>query len=437
MRLGRAFASLTSLTMLVAACAAPAAPPPTTAPAPKAPAAEKSAEKPAQAAAPQAPAAGAAASADAEWQKIVDAGKQEGNVTIYGRLLSGPEGTLIAEEFKKKYGISVEFVAAAGSPSFQRIKEETKAGRPTADIYEGAQPWPGNVEREGFFMNLKDVKLPSLQEPESVWLLDPWFMSPEKNYLASRYSAWPSHISVNTSVIPEADIPKSWAEYATNPKYKGKISWVDPKTTQDIGSIWSRHGYVGKTLTIEHVWNIYAKQDPQLFPNPVDASTAIGRGEAGLGTSSTGLAGALEAGAPVKLVVFPDTPLVELVSGMGIIKDTPHRNAALVFINWAMSKEGMQFIVKVNKNRPIRSDVESGVPAAATPIVAGGGKRGPEYVSSAAHARLAGELEAAGVMRKLVEGVSLEEFKSAYETFIKEWEAKEGGPQDKPVVTKG
>lgn len=435
MRLGRAFASLMSLTVLVAACAAPAAPAPTAAPAPKAPAAEKPA-LPAAPAAPKAPASAAAASADAAWQKVVEDGKKEGKLTIYGRLLSGPEGTVIADEFKKQYGISVEFVAAAGSPSFSRIKEETKAGRPTADIYEGAQPWPSNIEREGYFMNLKDVDLPSLRDPESVWLLDPWFMSADKNYLGSRYSASPAHIAVNTRVIPEADIPRNWEQFATDPKYKGKISWVDPKTTQDIGTIWARNGYVGKTLTLDHLWSLYNRQDQQLFANPVDASAAVGRGEAGMSTGTTGVAGAAQAGAPIKMVIFPDVPLVELVSGMGIIKDTPNRNAALVFINWVMSKDGMQFIVKTNQNRPIRKDVESGVPDYLSPIIAGGGNRGPEFVVSAPQAALAGEVENAGVMRLLTEGASLEEFKAAYDKFIKEWEAKNGGPQDKAVQTR-
>ena len=283
-------------------------------------------------------------------------------------------------------------------------------------------------------MKLKDKPLPVLKEPASTWSVDPWYMSPDGFYLATRFSDYESHIAVNTKVIPEADLPKNWAEYSTDPKYVGKISWVDPKTTQDIGTIWARHGYVGKGLTLDHLWSIYNQQKPQLFPNPPDASSAVGRGEAGMSTSATGLLPAISAGAPVKLILFPDTPSVSLISGMGIIKDTPNMNAAMVFANWVMSKEGMEVIAQVNQAKTIRKDVPSGVPDGLKSTVLNGGKRGPSYALSASQAALAGEVEAAGVMRLLTEGAPLADFKAAYDTFIKDWESKNGGVQDKPTV---
>jgi iron(III) transport system substrate-binding protein len=423
--------------VISAACSAPSAPAPTAAPpAPKAAAPAEKAAAPAaeKAAAPAAKAPASGAATDAEWEKIVEAGKKEGRVTIYGRLLSGPEGTVLAEAFKQKYGITVEFIAGAGSPMFSRIKEELKAGRPTADLYEGSQPWPGNMEREGYFVNLKDKPIPSLKDPENVWLIDPWFMSPDKNYLGTRFGDYGAHVAVNTNVIPESDLPKSWQEFATDPRYKGKIGWVDPKTTQDIGTVWARHGYTGKSLTIEQLWSIYNVQQPQLFANPVESTTAIGRGEVGLGTGTTSsLAPAVKAGAPVKMLIFPDLPVVSQASAIGIVKDTPNMNAALVFLNWVMSKDGMDLIARTNQARTIRTDVDRGMPSELKIEVVGGGKRGPEYLLSAAQSELAGEVENAGVMRMLTEGASLADFKAAYEKFLNEWEAKKGGPQDTPL----
>jgi iron(III) transport system substrate-binding protein len=425
------FAGVMLVFMVIsAACSAPAAPAPTAAPA-----AEKAAPPAAErAAAPaeKAPATGAAA--DAEWERIIEAGKKEGRVTIYGRLLSGPEGTILAEAFKQRFGITVEFIAGAGSPMYSRIKEELKAGRPTADLYEGSQPWPANIEREGYFVNITDKPLPSLKDPDNVWLIDPWYMSAEKNYLGTRFGDYLAHVAVHTGVIPEADVPRSWAEFSTDPRFKGKIGWVDPKTTQDIGTVWARHGYTGKGLTIEHLWSIYNVQSPQLFANPVEASTAIGRAEVGLGTGATSsLAPAVKAGAPVKLILFPDTPIVSQASGIGIIKDTPNMNAALVFMNWVMSKDGMDLIARTNQARTIRTDVHPGIPDDMKSSVVGGGNRGPEYLLSAAQSELAGEVENAGVMRMLTDGASLADFKAAYEKFLKEWEAKKGGPQDTPL----
>jgi iron(III) transport system substrate-binding protein len=426
-----------ALALVLAACAAPAAPAPTAAPAKPA---EKSSQPPTKPAAPaekaaptdKAAAPAASAGADAEWQKVVEAAKNE-KITIYGRLLNGPEGTLIAEAAKKDTGISVEFVSGAGSPMFSRIKEESKAGRPTADIYEGSQPWPYNIEREGYFLKLRDMQLPVFKEPGNPWNVDPWFMSEDGYYIGTRFSDYETHFAINTNVIPLSDAPKNWAEFSSDPRFMGKISYVDPKTTQEIGTQWARHGYLGKSMTLDDLWNLYNKQQVQLLPNPQDASSAVGRGEAGMSPGASGLLSAINAGAPVKLLVFPETPIISQVSGMGIIKDTPNLNAAKVFVNWVMSKQGMEVIARVNQNRTLRKDVPSGVPAAMTSEVVAGGKRGPVYVLNAAQAELAGAVENAGVMRMLTEGASLADFKAAYDKFIKEWEAKKGGPQDKPT----
>ena len=153
-----------------------------------------------------------------------------------------------------------------------------------------------------------------------------------------------------------------------------------------------------------------------------------------MSTSATGLLPALSAGAPVKLYLFPEVPSVSLISGMGIIKDTPNMNAAKVFVNWVMSKQGMEVIARVNQAKTIRRDVPSGVNEGLKSEVLNNGTRGPSYALSAAQAELAGEVESAGVMRLLTEGAPLEEFKAAYQKFITEWESKKGGPQDKPTV---
>ena len=224
---------------------------------------------------------------------------------------------------------------------FSRLKK-AESRRPTADLYEGSQPWPGNIEREGYFVNLKDKPIPSLKDPDNVWLVDPWFMSPEKNYLGTRFGDYLAHIAVNTRRDTGIRSTQELERVRNGLALQGEDRLGRSKTTQDIGTVWARHGYTGKGLTIEHLWSIYNVQNPQLFANPVEATTAIGRGEVGLGTGATSsLSPAVKAGAPVKLVLFPDTPIVSQGSGIGIVKDTPNMNAALVFMNWVMSKEGM------------------------------------------------------------------------------------------------
>lgn len=371
---------------------------------------------------------------DPEWQKIVDAGKKEGKLLVYGLLLAGPEGAKIADEFRKKHGITADFVSGPGAPTVQRLREEAKAGQPSADIWEGAFPWVGIVQKEGFFVSLKGKPLPAFKEPKSTWHVDPTYMSESVEFVTSRLSQTPGHINVNTKLLSPADYPKSWQDLSTNPKYKGKIAWVDPKTTGEIAFRWTLYGYVGNAWNLQDVWSVYTNQNVLLFPTPLEVGPAMARGEASIGIGNSSLESAAEAGAPFKLLFFPDVPFVDIPSAMGVIKNARNPNAALVFINWVLSKEGQEFISKTNRARTLRRDVPDQLHPALKPEVVGGGKAGPHLMVTAAQAQLTGELHSSlPIWQRLPQGVPFPEFEAAVTGFIKEWESKQGGPQRQQI----
>lgn len=371
--------------------------------------------------------------ADGEWQTIVEAGKREGKVLIYGFLLTGPEGAAIAQEFKKQTGIQVDFVAGAGSPMYQRIRDEARGGAPAADLFEGSQPWPSIIQKDGVFVPLKEKPLPVLRERESVWYVPPSVASPTGDYLASRFPSNPGHILVNSQLLKPEEYPKSFGEVANNPKYKGKLVWVNPKTTGDVAYKWTLWGYVAKSMTLEDVWRIYSNQAPLQLPAPMDGAGAIARGEAAIAFSTSSIEGLFQAGAPMKLLFFPGVPFVEGIAGVGLVKDAPNPNAALVFVNWALSKEGQEVITKTAGIRSVRRDVPDGTPEGLKAEVVGGGSRGPTYLLTGPQATLAGDMHTAKVFQALPEGISQADFETGVNNYIKEWEAKAGGPQNLPV----
>jgi iron(III) transport system substrate-binding protein len=388
-----------------------------------------SAPSPAPAKTDSKPAGGAGSS---EWDKILEAGKQEGKVLIYGALLGGPEGSAITEEFRKQTGITVDFVAGAGSPLYSRIREELKAG-PSADIFEGSQPWPSIIQKDGYFVSSKEKPLPVLQNELSAFPVNPRMMAEGGEYVISRFPSNVGHVIVNTKLLQPSEYPKSWKEIATEPRFTGKIGWVNPKSTGDVAYKWVQWGYNANAFSLEDVWNIYAKQSPMMMAVPMDVGGALGRGEASVGVTTGTIENLLEAGAPIKVILFPDVPVVEGVAGMGLVKDAAHPNAALVFMNWVLSQQGQQMITTTAKVRSIRKDVPSGSPPGVTPEVAGGGQRGPTYLMTGAQAELAGDLHAAGVMQTLPDGISQADFLKNVNTYLADWEAKHGGPQKQQI----
>jgi iron(III) transport system substrate-binding protein len=432
--------SLLTAGVLLTACSGGASSQPTSAPAAQkeaAPAAPKDAapkDAAPKAAAPDTAAKPAAAGGvDPEWQKILDAAKQEGSVLVYGQgFMRGAEGQQIAQEFQKATGVKIDIVEiSGGSGAYQRIREEMRANAPTADVFLGAPPFPGIMEKDGLAMVLKDKPMPILKEPATNWRVEPLAMSQTGAYMIN-YPSYPAgHVIVNTRLLPAADYPTSYLQLSTDPKYKGKIAWVDPKTTGDVPSKYIFWGYTGGGLTPEAVWNIYANQQPLLYPNPQPEADSVSRGEAAIAMGLAGFETAAEAGAPIKVLRFSGYPAVTNINGMVIFKAARHPNAALVLGNWIMTKEGHDFMVKVRKTISLRTDVPDQLPESlAKPQLVGGNDKAQTYIVSGPQADLNTDLAALDFWTRLVNGgIGKEEFIGLVDKAVKDWEDKNGGPQ--------
>jgi iron(III) transport system substrate-binding protein len=317
---------------------------------------------------------------------------------------------------------------------YQRIRQESQGGAPVADLFEGSQPWPSIVQKDGFFVSMKDKPLPAFKEPTSTWYVPPPVAQENLEYVASRFPANRGHVVVNTNILKPEDYPKNYHDIATNPKFKGKVVWVNPRSTGDVAFKWIQWGYTAKGLSLEDVWRIYSQQSPIMLPAPMDGGGAIARGEGAISFSTSAIESLFKSGAPMKILLFPDVPYVDAIAGLGVVKDAPHPNAALVFVNWVLSKPGQEAITKIGGIRSIRKDVPDGTPSGLAPEVIGGGKRPPTYLMTGPEAMLAGDLHTAQVFMGLPEGVSQADFEKGVNDYVKEWEAKNGGPQDKAVL---
>jgi len=75
-----------------------------------------------------------ATSQDIAWNKVVEAAKKEGLVTIYAFYYSGDIGRSMARAFQDRYGIRVEILASAGRQTVEKVKVEQAVKQPIADV---------------------------------------------------------------------------------------------------------------------------------------------------------------------------------------------------------------------------------------------------------------------------------------------------------------
>lgn len=374
------------------------------------------------------------APADSAWQAIVDAARKEGAVTMYGTLLGSEDVSKVALAFKQSTGITFDFIGLQGGPATTRIREEVKVNK-GPDIFEASGGWVGQFAPEGVFTPLKDKPLPVWGEPDSVWYAHPAYKKPDDyQYVLSRLRPRHGHISVNTKGLAESDYPRTWHDLATNPKYKGNIVYLDPTATTGASVIFVMNGYVAKSMTAADFWGLFAGQDPLLMGQTRQEYTAVAQGQRAICLNATDetVLNLLQAGAPVKNLYFADLPYPAQTAEMGVLKTAQHPNAGLVFINWYLSKDGQDAVSQIQYQNPIRRDVKSYVPDFLVGDVIGGGARGKVMIERPLQTQLGSEVQNSGLFRTVVDRQPQEVFVSGWESFIKDWETKHGGPQDQP-----
>lgn len=338
------FVSTVIALFALAACA-----PQTIAPAP-APRAQPAA------APPSAPAKGASIQ-DTGFQKLVEAARKEGSVTLYSYNFVGDTGIAMQRGFKERYGINVDIITGRGAEFTERLRTESRTGNKVGDFTEGSPAHLINIKNLGLTVSLRD--LPVFQEKD-VWKMDPAFLDKDAHVLA----AYPMYMQpfLNTRLVKPEDEPKSWFDLL-QPKWKGKILFNDPVVSSSAYLIFQPLIKAG-ALTEDYLEKLGA-QDMLFVTGAPQGLERLSRGEAPIyiGTQAALFSNAVREGAPLKVFDLKEGMAGQAIP-MAVIKDTPHPNAARLFANWWLSQEGQALYARVKGAPTIRKDVQAGLPPA-------------------------------------------------------------------------
>ncbi len=281
----------------------------------------------------------------ADRQAKLEAGaKKEGNFTIYTSLLvkSGVRPLKKAIETKYPY-IKFGYVRATTSTVVQKILSESRAGKINVDVSVGS----GNASLA------KGETLEPYWSPNQA-AFPAGYVDKDNRWTAFRMSY--NGIGYNAKLVSKADAPKSW-EDLLDPKWKGKM-------------VWQKANETGGPLTILHLQRIWGKKKAGAFfdklaKQKVAASNASGRAVMDLviaGEHHMQIAAALhhvvrsqQKGAKADFV-SPD-PVISRPGYAMLIKGAPHPHAAMLFIDYLLSKEGQQLLAK-NEYLVARPDVD-------------------------------------------------------------------------------
>ena len=301
-----------------------------------------------------------------EWERTVQAAKKEGSLSLY--VLQG-EGELstVAQLFQKKYPeINVVTTTGRGNTLAPRVMAERRAGKYLVDVYIAGVTTAYEVFYRAKILDSvrAALMLPEVIDESKWWLGRHQYVDPENRYILLYLGNLGEYVSYNTKAVQAGEIRSYWDFLQS--KWKGKILSRDPKISgsQRIGL---RMYYHTPELGGEFIRRLYGEMDVTLTQEIRQATDWLANGKFAicffcseiLKVKAQGLAvdefhtakwkesRAISAG-NMGSIVLPSQP--------------PHPNAARVFVNWLLSREGQTALQRVantpnNSEESLRTDI--------------------------------------------------------------------------------
>ncbi|WP_176733414.1 extracellular solute-binding protein [Bosea sp. BIWAKO-01] len=241
--------------------------------------------------------------------------------------------------FEAETGIKAEVVQLGSGDVFRRARAE--AGAPKADVIWSVT---GSLLTEN-----ADLLAP--YTPKDQAAIDPRFIA---SPAWTPYTTVIYVLMVNSKMVKDAEIPKTWAELS-DPKWKGKVASA---RADNSGSAFQQMTTV-LTAGGDKGWEVYGKLAKNFIFS--DSSGAVPRyvadGEAPLGlTLEDNALEYVAGGAPVKIAYVADGTTTS-PDGVAMVKGAPNPEPAKRFIDWALSKKTQEALVKEAGRRSVRGDV--------------------------------------------------------------------------------
>jgi iron(III) transport system substrate-binding protein len=261
------------------------------------------------------------AGAGCDGSDLVAAAKCEGSVLIYA---SPNEAALKADvaAFTQKYGVKASYLRLNAGPLTTRVNQEVQGGKVQADVVitadeASAKKWSS------------DGTLIKLQVPAPLRFTD----------AAGTIQQLGQGLYYNSAHVSTAEVPKSWGDLV-QPRWKGKIIMGSPRISPSYATLYL--GILQDPKYGEGWFEKMAAQNPRIVDTDPQVPQGVNSGEADLGM--VGLpqnVAAMKATDPSSKLAFTYMDVITVSrSDAGVLAKAPHPNAAKLFVQWLMSKDG-------------------------------------------------------------------------------------------------
>ena len=277
---------------------------------------------------------------------VTDRAKNEGKLVVYSSMSSADTDVLV-RRFQAKYpSIKPTFLRLNSGRLMTKILQEAQAGTYLADVYQ-----TGSIE---VYMFQKKGLVAKYSSPEAK-NYEESFRDPEGHYISFYFT--PKVIAYNTKMVPRETVPKSYADLL-RPYWSGKLGM--PGGNAGVRWLIGMMKRMGDDNGEDFMKKL-AGQQVRLHPGITEATSLLAAGEHhGLVyTNADNVEELKRKGAPLEWVA--DEPVTTTQTVLALSSRAPDPNAAKLYIDFVLSKEGQEIIRSFNRI-PARSDVSSDPP---------------------------------------------------------------------------
>jgi len=275
--------------------------------------------------------------------KLIEGAKKEGKMVFYSSLNIEDNNGLL-KKFEEKYPfIKTELNRLSADRLLIRFQSEARAKKHAADVLLNGGARTYITKKEGLLMKYVS--------PESKFY-GPGFKDPDGYWTDAYLNA---HVLVyNTRMLKAQEVPRSHADLL-QPQWKGKFAMVSKAYEWFLKYL----KVTGEEQGLQFFKRL-AQQKPEFRIGSSQVADLVAAGEhpIGINTYSTNVEDLKTRSAPVEWV--PLDPVIATLHPIAVSAQAPHPNAAKLFVDYVLSKEGMT-LLRSFKRIPSRLDVEPAV----------------------------------------------------------------------------
>jgi iron(III) transport system substrate-binding protein len=259
---------------------------------------------------------------------LIDAAKREGEVVWYTTQIISQLVRPAATAFEAKYGIKVRYVRANATETTVKILNESRAGRPQVDVFDGTTtvvPLKG----EGFVLQWL---------PDAAKRFPPAYRDPDGYWIATNlYILTPGF---NTSLVPNGGEPRTLSALL-DPQWRGKMAWsAAASNSAGPGFIGTVLRDMGDAKGMAYLRQLAQQRIANIGSAAREVLDQVIAGEYTIALQIFNHHTVISArkGAPVDWIKME--PATATLSVISVHKSAPHPNAGKLLVDFLTSPEG-------------------------------------------------------------------------------------------------